>query len=100
MKHLPAILFWLCTIPFMNLQALETSQQQDSVHVLRGRVLGGDTNQPLINASITVQRANVSSITNQDGYFSIRVPASTRNSNLLRSEEHTSELQSRPHLVC
>lgn len=83
MKHLPAILFWLCTIPFMNLQALETSQQQDSVHVLRGRVLGGDTNQPLVNASITVQRANVSSITNQDGYFSIRVPASTRNANLV-----------------
>lgn len=51
--------------------------------MLRGRVLGGDNNQPLVNASITVQQANVSSVTNQDGYFSIRVPVFTRNSNLV-----------------
>lgn len=83
MKHLPVILLWLCILPFTHLQAIESIQQRDSIQVLRGRVLGGDTNQPLVNASITVQRANVSSITNQEGYFSIRVPASTRNSNLL-----------------
>jgi hypothetical protein len=46
-------------------------------------VLGGDNNQPLVNASITVQQANVSSVTNQEGYFSIRVPVSTRNSSLV-----------------
>ncbi|MDR0422460.1 MAG: carboxypeptidase-like regulatory domain-containing protein [Proteiniphilum sp.] len=56
--------------------------QPDSIYLLRGRVLGADSNKPLPNASISVQQINVSSVTNQDGYFSIRVPASTRQSQL------------------
>lgn len=84
MKHVPVLILLLfCVIPFTRANTLEAEQQRDSTFVLRGRVLGGDTNQPLVNASITVQRANVSSITNQDGYFSIRVPASTRNSQII-----------------
>jgi hypothetical protein len=51
--------------------------------MIRGRVLGGDTNQPLVNASISVAHENVSSVTNQDGYFSIRISASAENSKLI-----------------
>lgn len=84
MKHVPVLILLLfCIVPLTRANTLEADQQRDSTFVLRGRVLGGDTNQPLVNASITVQRANVSSITNQDGYFSIRVPASTRNSQII-----------------
>lgn len=88
MRHLPIILLLFCFIPFtnvhaINVAAMDVGQRPDSTFVLKGRVLGGDTNQPLVNASITVSRANVSSITNQDGYFSIRVPASTRNERLV-----------------
>ncbi len=45
--------------------------------------MGSDTNQPLVNASVSVQNVNVSTVTNQDGYFSIRVPAISRNSVLI-----------------
>jgi len=58
-------------------------QQADSTYLLRGRVIGGDTNQPLVNASIMVEEISVSSITNQDGYFSIHVPSSSRYAQLV-----------------
>jgi len=83
MKQLFIILLILCTLPLSNVRAMDAGQQADSTFMLRGRVLGSDTKEPLPNASITVQKANVSSVTNQDGYFSIRVPASTRNMQLI-----------------
>ena len=67
----------------MNLFSGNIEQQPESTYVLRGRVLGSDTNQPLANASVTVEQVNVSTITNQDGYFSLRVPASSRNSQVV-----------------
>ena len=84
MKHLLILFFIIFTLSALQgLNASNTGQQSDTTLVLRGRVLGSDTNEPLSNASITVQKANVSSVTNQDGYFSIRVPASTRNMQLI-----------------
>jgi len=83
MKHLLILLFFFSLSAVPGFCSENTGQQADSAYVLRGRVLGGDTNQPLVNASITVQQVNVSSVTNQDGYFSIRVPASTQNSQLI-----------------
>lgn len=77
MKNVITLLLLLCTFSLFDAAA------QDANFVLRGRVLGGDNNQPLVNASITVKGANVSSVTNQDGYFSIRVPSSTRNSQVV-----------------
>ncbi len=77
MKNVITLLILLCTFSLFDAAA------QDANFVLRGRVLGGDNNQPLVNASITVKGANVSSVTNQDGYFSIRVPSSTRNSQVV-----------------
>jgi len=83
MKHLLILLFFFGLAAVPGLCSENAVQQADTSYVLRGRVLGGDTNKPLVNASITVQQVNVSSVTNQDGYFSLRVPASTINSQLI-----------------
>lgn len=83
MKHLLILLFFFGLSVSTGLCSDNTGQQADSTFVLRGRVLGSDSNQPLVNASITVRQVNVSSVTNQDGYFSIRVPSSTQNSQLV-----------------
>lgn len=83
MKNLLLFLFFFSLSALSGLYPANSVQQKDSTFVLRGRVLGGDTSQPLVNASISVERVNVSSITNQDGYFSIRVPASTKNAQLI-----------------
>ncbi len=83
MKNLLLLLLFFYFSSSSGLFSVNMEQQADSTYVLRGRVLGGDTNQPLINASISVQKVNVSSVTNQDGYFSIRIPVSSLNSQLL-----------------
>lgn len=90
MKRLVILSFLFCCILSVNawsteesVEAIEIDQRTDSIHVLRGRVLGGDTNEPLVNASITVYGSHISSVTNQEGYFSIRLPASSRNSHLV-----------------
>ncbi len=65
------------------MKGIEIDQRTDSIYVLRGRVLGGDTNEPLVNASITAYGSHISSVTNQEGYFSIRLPVSSRHSHLV-----------------
>lgn len=74
------LLLFLCSFTLLG---NETDVSQSQPHTLRGRVLGGDTRDPLPNASITVGNLNISSVTNQDGYFTLRVPASARNSKLI-----------------
>lgn len=90
MKRLVNLFLIFCCIFFANawgigetVGVMEVDQLADSIHVLRGRVLGGDTDEPLINASITVYGTHISSVSNQEGYFSIRVPASSRHSHLV-----------------
>lgn len=83
MKNFSVILLLFCLSSGLSLYSGNTEQQQNPTLVIRGRVLGGDTNEPLVNASISVQQENVSSVSNQDGYFSIRVPASAANSKLV-----------------
>lgn len=80
---LPVFLFLVFFITLPTLSEAETMQQADSTYLLRGRVIGGDTNQPLVNASIMVEEISVSSVTNQDGYFSIHVPSSSRYAQLV-----------------
>ena len=83
MKHLITLLLVICLSSTSTLLSLNKEQQQEPTIQLRGRVLGSDSNQPLINASVTTELMNISTITNQDGYFSIRVPASSHNSKLI-----------------
>ncbi len=80
---LPVIFSLIFFLISPALSLAETTQEGDSTFVLRGRVVGSDTNQPLVNASISVEDHSITSITNQDGYFSIRVPSSSRNAQLV-----------------
>ena len=72
------LLLLLCSFQLFGDDVLQAQS-----YTLRGRVLAGDTRDPLSNASVTVGNLNVSSVTNQDGYFTLRVPASARNSRLI-----------------
>lgn len=85
MNTLFRLFLFLCLLPASIFSSFSSGNppEPDSTYILRGRVLGADTNEPLVNASVSAQLVNISSVTNQDGYFSIRVPASTRNSKLL-----------------
>lgn len=61
-----------------------TFAQQDSETTIpvKGRVIADDSGKPLEYASITVINTNISTVTNQDGFFSLRIPGSARNNEL------------------
>ena len=46
---------------------------------IKGRVVAEDTGGPLEYASVTINNTNISTVTNQDGFFSLRIPFSARN---------------------
>lgn len=73
------VLQLLLSVPLLNAKSNETEQ---NVLILKGRVIAADTRMPLSNATLTVENSNVSGITNQDGYFTLRVPETVRNSKL------------------
>ena len=83
MKHLLNILLLCSLFSVQEVFPATVENQSDTTYLLRGRVFGGDTNQPLANASITIQQSNASTVTNQDGYFSIRVSSNTRSSKVI-----------------
>ena len=55
---------------------------QQSVLVLKGRVVDKETLQPLVFASVTVMESNIATVTNIDGEFVIKVPESESAKNL------------------
>ncbi|HBX47081.1 carboxypeptidase-like regulatory domain-containing protein [Limibacterium fermenti] len=83
MKSLVIILLFLCSLSIRQVYPENVEQQQDSTFVLRGRVFDIDTRQPLMNASIMVEHSSISSVTNQEGYFTLRVPESAKNTRIL-----------------
>ena len=82
MKNLFSILMLAGIFSFFAPGPEIFAQSRDSVYTLQGRVIGGDSREPLANASITVKNLNVSSVANRDGYFTLRVPVSARNATL------------------
>ncbi|MFZ2285510.1 MAG: carboxypeptidase-like regulatory domain-containing protein [Bacteroidales bacterium] len=52
-----------------------TKKEQQQLTVIRGRVVDAETNQPLVFAGIAVQGSNVSTITNLDGEFTLKIGA-------------------------
>ena len=55
---------------------------QQTILVLKGRVIDKETLQPLVFASVTVKESNVATVTNIDGEFVIKVPESDASKNL------------------
>ena len=83
MKNYILINLFILLLSGLPVWGAENVILQDQTYTLRGRVLAADTREPLQNASVTVKNFNVSSVTNADGYFSLKVPASARNSRLI-----------------
>src|SRR5690554_7635877 len=90
------ILVILCCVSFLN-------------YAQEGTVIGqvvDEKGNPLIGASI-IYRGDVTlgASTDIEGNYKLKLPVGNRKiicrfTDMVRSEEHTSELQARPHLVC
>lgn len=77
------IIFFASVFSTILIFANQDFPQKDNTIKLHGRILAADTQKPLVNASITLYNSNISSISNQDGYFSILIPSSAEKSHLI-----------------
>lgn len=79
-QHCLIIAFFLL---LYHIPSVATAQEVDSSPILiEGRVVADDSRKPLEYASVTIENTNIATVTNQDGYFSLKLPASARNYNL------------------
>lgn len=83
MKNFFTLLLLVVLTPTFSIVSANKELQQELTILIKGRVLGGDNHRPLINASISADNLNISTVTNQDGFFSLRLPQSARNSKLI-----------------
>src|SRR5690625_5544070 len=83
---------------------IEPQEESDETYLqetITGRVTDSQTGEPLTGVNIVIEGTTTGTTTDADGFYSIT--AERDGVNLVytyRSEEHTSELQSRGHLVC
>ncbi len=74
--HIFLALFWV----FLSLAPVTFAQQNREPTIpVKGRIIADDSGKPLEYASITINNTNISTVTNQDGFFSLRIPNSARN---------------------
>ena len=78
------LIFLLLFLPFpAPLLNANNNIAEQSTLTIKARVVAEDSRQPLNNASIAVEDLNISTVSNQDGFFSLRVPGSARKSTLI-----------------
>ncbi len=70
MKNFKSIYFYLSVLSFVLLSFTVSAQQKK----IFGTVLNASTNSPLPGATVSVENAKTTSITNKEGKFEIRVP--------------------------
>ena len=63
----------------------DDTQEATSFKQYKGEVLDDETNKPLVFATLTIEGSNISTITNTEGQFALKVPEAMSNANVLVS---------------
>ena len=63
----------------------EETPQESNFNFYKGEVIDSDSNKPLVFASLMVEKTNISTITNTEGEFSIKIPGDISNANIIVS---------------
>ncbi|PKA96982.1 carboxypeptidase-like protein [Flavobacteriaceae bacterium MAR_2009_75] len=63
----------------------EETPQESNFNLYRGEVVDSDSNKPLVFTSLMVEKSNISTITNTEGEFSIKIPDNISNANIIVS---------------
>lgn len=74
-------LFFILASALFLLQApAGYAQEKNKTSIqIKGRVIDDASRAPLEYASVTISNTNIATVTNQDGYFSLRIPSSAKN---------------------
>ena len=79
MKKLIHIFLTLSLVLLSLAPASFAQQNREATIPVKGRIIADDSGKPLEYASVTINNTNISTVTNQDGFFSLRIPNSARN---------------------
>lgn len=79
MKKPRCLLIVACFLLLYQTHIVFAQQVSESTIPIKGRVIADDSGSPLEYASVTISNTNISTVTNQDGFFSLRIPSSARN---------------------
>ncbi|MBJ6367862.1 carboxypeptidase-like regulatory domain-containing protein [Snuella sedimenti] len=76
MKNKFLILFTACCLIFICNTSSIYAQADTSFKELKGKIIDSNTNEPLIFADLVINNTNISTISNSDGDFILKVPES------------------------
>lgn len=79
------LLLFVFLVFSQNSYALVFQDISQSFDEYKGKVIGNDTKKALVFADISVKNSNISTITNKEGEFTLKVPKSLSNSSVLVS---------------
>ena len=79
MKKIKFVLILACSFLLYQTQFVVAQQSTEATIPIRARVVADDSRTPLEYASVSITNTNISTVTNQDGYFSLRIPESAKN---------------------
>lgn len=79
MKQFRYFFLFLCCLLLYQTQIVVAQQATEPTILIKGRVIADESGGPLEYASVTINNTNISTVTNQDGFFSIRIPSSAKN---------------------
>ncbi|RAJ15614.1 carboxypeptidase-like regulatory domain-containing protein [Arenibacter echinorum] len=52
----------------------DMQEQENSFNQYQGRIIDSETNNPLVFATLSIENTNISTVSNTEGYFSLKVP--------------------------
>ncbi|MCM4151327.1 carboxypeptidase-like regulatory domain-containing protein [Arenibacter sp. N53] len=52
----------------------DVQEQENSFNQYHGKIVDSETNNPLVFANLTIENYNISTVSNTEGYFSLKVP--------------------------
>lgn len=70
------ILLFLGLTPSVSAAFLfqDMQEQESSFNQYQGRIIDSETNNPLVFATLSIENTNISTVSNTEGYFSLKVP--------------------------
>lgn len=70
------ILLFLGVTPSVSAAFLyqDMQEQEISFNQYQGRIIDSETNNPLVFATLSIENTNISTVSNTEGYFSLKVP--------------------------
>ncbi|MCK0145049.1 carboxypeptidase-like regulatory domain-containing protein [Arenibacter sp. F26102] len=70
------ILLFLGVTPSVSAALLyqDVQDQESSFNQYQGRIIDSETNNPLVFATLSIDNTNISTVSNTEGYFSLKVP--------------------------